>query len=110
MSFYGLLLGMGIMGAIALLGRLFYKKEALGGGDIKLAGAFGAFLLWDRLVLALFLGYLIGSIVSLVLVMSKAKKMDDYIPFAPFLALGGFIALLFGKNILIYYIANFLHY
>lgn len=107
-SLLGLIFGFSILYTIGFLGKLYYKKDVLGGGDIKLAAAFGACLGYEKLFIALMLGYFIGAIVSVVLIALKKKTMKDYIPFAPALTTGALIALFWGKFIINYYVANLL--
>lgn len=105
-SLWGLFWGAAILYLISFFGKLYYKKEVLGGGDMKLAAAFGAFFGWQGLLLSLFLGYLIGAVLALLLLATGRKKLDDYIPFAPALVLGAFITLYWGRQIIAFYVAN----
>lgn len=107
-SLVGIILGFFILYSIGLLGKLFYKKDVLGDGDVKLATAFGAFLGWQGLLVSLLLGYIIGGTISLFLVLTKTKTLKDYIPFAPSLTLGALITLYYGSHIINFYVANFL--
>jgi leader peptidase (prepilin peptidase)/N-methyltransferase len=93
-STIGALTGFLFMEALALVGKRFFKKEALGGGDIKLVAALGAFLGWEGVFFTLFLGSLSGTLVAVVLLLLKRLSWGSYIPFGPFLALGGWIAWL----------------
>ncbi|HOL66101.1 MAG TPA: A24 family peptidase, partial [bacterium] len=92
-SLTGLFSGGGLLWLIAIFGRLAYKKDAMGGGDVKLLAMIGAYLGWKSVLITLFFAALLGSIISLVLIALKVKKMDDYIPFGPYLALGAVVAL-----------------
>ncbi len=92
-SLEGLLLGGGILLFFAFLGKLAFKKDAMGGGDIKLLGMIGSFLGWKCVFLSLFFGSLIGTIISLSLIALKKKKVDEYIPFGPYLGIGAVISL-----------------
>lgn len=83
----GMMLGGGIMFLLALV------PNAMGGGDIKLMFSVGAFLGFRRTLWALLAAFSISSIVSIYLILLKSKKLKSSIPFAPFLALGSFIAL-----------------
>ena len=103
----GCALGYSLLFLISFLGRLAYKKEALGFGDVKLAALMGAWLMFDRVLLGIFLGYLIGAVVSVALLSLKVKKMGDYIPFGPYLAGGALIAFFWGGAIIKYYLTNF---
>ncbi|HEY5584943.1 MAG TPA: A24 family peptidase [Ruminiclostridium sp.] len=86
------LLGMIAGGGILFL--LAFIPNAMGGGDIKLMFAIGAFLGLNRTLWALLLAFSISSIISIVLILFKVKGKKDYIPFAPFLSLGSFISLM----------------
>ncbi len=91
--FLGMLAGSGIFLAITLLGGLVYGKEAMGLGDVKLMGALGlCFGLANTIIITL-LSFLIGAILSIILLITKIKKTDEYIPFGPFIVLGTFITI-----------------
>ena len=104
-SFLGVLVGGGFLYLTALAGEIVMKKEAMGGGDVKLLAMIGAFLGWRPVLLAIFFGSIIGSVVSLALIGLKIKKRTDYIPFGPYLSLGAVISLFYkGSTFLGYYI------
>ena len=103
-SLLGILVGGGIILLIALAGMAVFKKEAMGGGDVKLAAMIGAFIGWRYIALSLFIGFFIGAIVGIVLIVLKVKNKDDLVPFGPFIVLGSFITILWGKNILTWYL------
>jgi prepilin signal peptidase PulO-like enzyme (type II secretory pathway) len=67
----------------------------MGGGDIKLALFMGG-VLGPMVIAAMFLAFLFGALVGLVLIASKLKSRKDAIPFGPYLALGSVLALLYG--------------
>lgn len=104
----GAALGYSALFVVQKFGAFIYKKDVLGDGDLKLAALMGAFLYAPNLFLGLFLGYLIGALAALLLLAFKIKKMGDYIPFGPALALGGILALLFGPQIINLYVAIFI--
>lgn len=91
-SFVDTILGMIAGGGILFL--LALVPNAMGGGDIKLMFAIGAFLGLNRTLWALLLAFIISSIISIVLILLKIKGTKDYIPFGPFLSLGSFISLM----------------
>jgi len=103
-SALGLLAGGGIILIIALGGSAIFKKDAMGGGDVKLAAMIGAFLGWRYIIISLFLGFFIGALAGIFLIISKIKSREDIVPFGPFIVLGSFITLLWGKNIISWYI------
>jgi leader peptidase (prepilin peptidase)/N-methyltransferase len=92
-SLGGAIGGAVVIGLLALLGRVVWKKDAMGGGDIKLLAMIGAFLGWKSIFLAIFFGSLIGTVFSIALIAFKKKKWEDYVPFGPYLSLGAIIAL-----------------
>lgn len=79
------LIAFGIMFLLKLLGDFLFKKESLGGGDIKLMLVIGFMVGFDMAILSIFLAAIIALPISLVIL--KSKK-DHEIPFGPFLALG----------------------
>jgi leader peptidase (prepilin peptidase)/N-methyltransferase len=90
-SLLGIFAGGGALFLIGTLGQLFYKKEALGGGDVKLMAGIGAFLGWDKVLLAIFLAALLGSLVGLFLILTKKIDKKGYIPIGPFLAAASYV-------------------
>jgi len=107
-SIIGCALGYSLLFLVSVLGKIIFRKEAMGYGDLKLAALMGAWLTSDWLLLALFLGYLIGAIWALMLLILKIKKRGDYIPFGPALSTGALIALFWGKPIIDFYVTHFL--
>jgi len=103
-SALGALVGGGIILIIAWVGSIIFKKEAMGGGDVKLAAMIGAFLGWRYTIISLFLGFFIGALVGIILILSKIKSKEDMVPFGPFIVLGSIITLLWGEKILAWYI------
>jgi leader peptidase (prepilin peptidase)/N-methyltransferase len=90
-SALGVLVGGGIILLIGLAGSTLFKKEAMGGGDVKLAAMIGAFLGWRYVIISLFLGFFLGALAGIILILSKIKNREDVVPFGPFIVLGSFI-------------------
>jgi len=107
-SIIGLLAGGGILYLVAVFGDKLFKKESMGGGDIKMAAMLGAFLGWQKVILIFLGGSLIGLVISII-VMSFSKKIRSsrIIPFGPFLAITAFIAIVYGDSIIEFYINHF---
>ncbi len=80
-SFLGVVVGGGIIFIIGLAGSVIFKKEAMGGGDVKLAAMIGAFLGWKYTIISLFLGFCLGALVGIFLILSKIKSKEDMVPF-----------------------------
>ena len=103
-SALGVLVGGGIILIIGLAGSAIFKKEAMGGGDVKLAAMIGAFLGWRYIIISLFLGFFLGALAGIILILSKIKSREDVVPFGPFIVLGSLITLLWGEKIISWYI------
>jgi len=78
---------------------LLTRGRAMGFGDVKLAFFMGLFLGWPKIIVALFLAFLIGAIIGLILIALKKKGLRSEIPFGPFLITGLFIALAWGDKL-----------
>lgn len=89
----GMLAGGGIFLLITLLGGIFYGKEAMGFGDVKLMGALGLFFGLSNIVVITLMSFLLGAVISIVLLATGIKKSDEYIPFGPFIVIGAFISM-----------------
>ena len=89
----GMLAGGGIFLLITLVGGLFYGKEAMGFGDVKLMGALGLYFGLSNIITITLMSFLIGAILSIFLLITKIKKTDEYIPFGPFIVIATFISI-----------------
>jgi len=103
-SALGVVVGGGIILIIGLVGSVIFKKEAMGGGDVKLAAMIGAFLGWRYIIISLFLGFFLGALAGILLILLKIKSREDVIPFGPFIVLGSLITLLWGEKIISWYL------
>lgn len=84
-----------------LLLFLLTKGKGMGFGDVKLVFLMGLFLGFPKIIAALYVSFLTGAIVSLILVLGKKKKFfGGIVPFGPFLVFGTVMAWFFGKIIL----------
>ena len=102
-SLIAFLAGGGIMTFWAVTGKLLFKKESLGAGDIKLVAMTGVFLGLQNTLLALFLSFLLASIAGISMILIKKAHMDSRLPFAPFLASGALISVVYGNQICTWY-------
>ena len=89
----GMVAGAGIFLIITLVGGIFYGKEAMGFGDVKLMGALGLYFGLTNIIVITLVSFLIGAILSIVLLATKIKKTDEYIPFGPFIVIATFISI-----------------
>jgi leader peptidase (prepilin peptidase)/N-methyltransferase len=90
--------------AFMMIVHLIYPK-GMGMGDVKLALMLGAFLV-KNVIAGLFLGFLLGSLAGIIFILFKKKTLKSYIPFGPFISIGGLIAFFAGNYISGWY-ANF---
>jgi leader peptidase (prepilin peptidase)/N-methyltransferase len=102
-SIAGAIAGYLILWSIYHLFRLLTGKEGMGYGDFKLLAALGAWMGWQMLPLVILLSSMVGAIVGLVLMSTGKLKKDKPIPFGPFIAAAGWIALLWGSQIINFY-------
>lgn len=77
--------------------KLVTGKEGMGYGDFKLLAALGAWLGWQMLPLIILLSSLVGALVGIILIVAAKHGRDIPIPFGPYLAGGGLIALFWGQ-------------
>lgn len=96
----GGLVGSGIFLAITLIGGLIAGKEAMGLGDVKLMGALGLCFGVNEILLISVLSFFIGAIISIILLISRKKKTNQYIPFGPFIIIATIINIFIPFEIL----------
>ena len=93
--------GGGLLWVIGVVGSWIFKREAMGGGDVKLMAMVGALLgPWKVLLVNLLLAPLLGAAVGLVM---KYRYRHDLIPYGPFLSLGTLVAIFWGDWIIAWY-------
>lgn len=91
-----------ILWTIYWLFKLATGKEGMGYGDFKLLAALGAWLGWGMLPMIILLSSVVGAAVGIFLIVFTKRGRDNPIPFGPYLAAAGMIALLYGKSISAY--------
>jgi leader peptidase (prepilin peptidase)/N-methyltransferase len=79
--------------------KLVTGKEGMGYGDFKLLAAIGAWVGWQLLPVVILLSAVVGSIVGIALIAFGGRSRQTAIPFGPYLAAAGFIALLWGERL-----------
>jgi leader peptidase (prepilin peptidase)/N-methyltransferase len=98
----------GVLLAVALfVAVIVLSRGGMGGGDLKLGAMLGAFLGWKALLVALFVAVMLGGISAVALLASRRLARKDAIPFGPFLAVGGVVALFWGEAIIAWYLGGF---
>ena len=87
--------------------KLLTKKEGMGYGDFKLLAALGAWLGWQMLPLVILLSSVVGAVVGIALIVLARMGRNIPLPFGPYLAMAGLIALLWGRPIMDSYLQGF---
>jgi leader peptidase (prepilin peptidase)/N-methyltransferase len=80
--------------------KLLTGKEGMGYGDFKLFGALGAWLGWQSLPLIILLSAFTGALVGIALIVVRGRDRNIPIPFGPYLAAAGWIALMWGEELI----------
>jgi leader peptidase (prepilin peptidase)/N-methyltransferase len=87
--------------------KLLTGKEGMGYGDFKLLAAIGAWVGWQLLPVVILLSAVVGSVVGIAMILFGGRSSQTTIPFGPYLAAAGFIALLWGERLVQLYEAWF---
>ena len=101
----GAMAGYGILWSVYWLFKLVTGKEGMGYGDFKLLAALGAWMGWQDLPLVILLSSVVGAVLGIVLIFMRGRSKDTPMPFGPYLAMAGWIALLWGDAITDSYLA-----
>jgi leader peptidase (prepilin peptidase)/N-methyltransferase len=96
----GMFVGGGIFLLITLIGGLIAGKEAMGLGDVKLMGALGLYFGIVNITIISVLAFLIGAIVSILIIIARKNRDDGYIPFGPFIVLATLTTIFIPTSIL----------
>jgi leader peptidase (prepilin peptidase)/N-methyltransferase len=102
----GAIAGYLVLWAIYHLFRLMTGKEGMGYGDFKLLAALGAWMGWQMLPLVVLVSSVVGAVVGLVLMGVGKLHRDKPMPFGPFIAAAGWIALIWGDQIIDHYVRS----
>jgi leader peptidase (prepilin peptidase)/N-methyltransferase len=100
----GILLGGGILFAVALGYQLLTGRDGMGGGDIKLLAMIGALIGWQGVLFTIFFSSLSGSLIGLALALPAGRSMKSRLPFGPFLAAGAIAYIFFGPEVIHWYL------
>lgn len=96
----------GIIGSSFFLFQFVISKgKWIGGGDIRLGLLMGLALGWPKIILAMFLAYIIGSVAGISLIIAGKKQLGSKIPFGIFLSTATIITLFWGKEIINWYLS-----
>jgi len=103
-SLLGVLVGGGSIYAMGMLGDFLFKKESMGGGDVKLLAMVGAFLGWQLAILTFFIAPFFGAVFGII---EKIRTNDTTIAYGPFLVLGALVSLFYGDQIIAFIMSGY---
>ena len=103
-SLLGMVVGFSVFFLMLIVGKAIFKKDAIGGGDVVFGVMAGAFLGWKLTLLMVFIASLLGSLISIPLLLLGKEISGRQIPFGPFLAVGMIFSLFAGDSVLQWYI------
>lgn len=95
----GAVVGFVLLWLVGMAGAWVFKEEAMGGGDIKMMAMVGSFVGWRGVLLTVFAGAALGSLIFVPLSLKKKRL----VPFGVFLAVGAVVAFVFGETIIAWY-------
>jgi leader peptidase (prepilin peptidase)/N-methyltransferase len=104
-SLLGILIGGGSLACVAWIYYLVTRNEGMGMGDVKLLAMLGAFMGWKAILPIIFIGSVIGSLVGVPLMLIQRANGKLAIPFGPFLSLGAIVFLLWGADLINWYLS-----
>ncbi len=93
-------IGFGFFWLTVWLGGKFLGRGAMGEGDITLATFVGLITGFPGIIIALSLTIVAGGVISLVLLLTRIVNLRSFVPYGPFIVLGGFITMLYGQQIM----------
>lgn len=104
----GVVVGYMSLYSIFWLFKLLTGKEGMGYGDFKLVALFGAWIGWQLLPLLILMASAVGAIIGISLMVFKNHQREQAIPFGPYLAIAGWITMIWGNNIWGWYLSTLL--
>lgn len=106
---FGGLVGGGFLWLVGAIWKMLRGVDAMGLGDVKMMFAVGALLGWRLTFLSIFLGAFSGAVIGVfVIYRQKEKDFQAQIPFGIFLGIGSILSLLFGEQLIRWYVENFI--
>lgn len=101
---WGAIAGYAVLWLVYWAFKLLTGKEGMGYGDFKLLAALGAWLGWEMLPLIILFSSLVGAVIGIVIIFLRNQGKSIPIPFGPYLAAAGVLALFWGKPLMAYYL------
>ncbi|MDX1451719.1 MAG: A24 family peptidase, partial [Oleiphilaceae bacterium] len=103
-ALWGAVFGYLSLWSVYWLFKLLTGKEGMGYGDFKLLAALGAWMGWQMLPVIILLSSVVGAVIGITMIALRGKDKNIPIPFGPYLAIAGWIALLFGNDIILWWL------
>tara|TARA_R110002094_G_scaffold22142_6_gene34370 strand:- start:172 stop:1050 length:879 start_codon:yes stop_codon:yes gene_type:complete len=103
-SVLGAIFGYGTLWSVYMIFKVVTGKEGMGHGDFKLLAVLGAWFGWQSLPLIIILSSLVGAVIGISLIIFKSHDRNTAIPFGPYLAVAGWISMLWGPYIMSAYL------
>ena len=97
-------------GVLWLIGEAYYRysgEEGMGGGDVKMLAMIGAFLGWQLVIVTLVFSSIAGSVIGILLIVSKRGGMKYALPYGTFLSIAALVASLAGAQIIDWYVGMY---
>ncbi len=95
----------GLIGFLSFYLIAILRKEGMGGGDVKLAAFIGLAAGFPEVMVALIIAIFLGGATALILVVTRVRSLKSYIPYGPFLVIGGLVALVYGTQVVTWYLS-----
>lgn len=96
---FGGIIGGGIFYLLGLMGKLMFKKESMGFGDVKLMVGVGLIFGVKATLTITLVSFFVSAVISILLIVCKVKKIDSYIPFGPFIVIACVAVMFTGYEI-----------
>lgn len=103
-SVIGAILGYGTLWTVYIVFKLVTGKEGMGHGDFKLLALLGAWFGWQVLPLIIVMSSLVGAVIGIAMIVIKSRDRTIPIPFGPYLAIAGWISMIWGNYIMAAYL------
>jgi leader peptidase (prepilin peptidase)/N-methyltransferase len=100
----GMVAGALFMALLMVLGKWLLKKEAMGMGDLKLLAMIGVYVGMTGALLSVYFGAMIAFIMIIIQLLSRRINLKETIPFGPFIAVGTFVYILIGSELISWYL------
>lgn len=95
-SLFSAAAGAGVLWLVGVFGKMIFKKDAMGMGDVKLLGGVGALLGWRAVLFTIMLSSFLGSLVGVGMVVARRKELSSRIPYGPYIAIAVVVWILWG--------------